>query len=187
MNPSSYLLLMERKPKWTWYFCSEAEKSHSALEEIESFTYSGDFELEEESLIPWGLAVEASCSQQSSPCQEQLVACHRCIASSSILFFLMEEGYVEMMVKCYGTSNQWFEGQLFPFQLLLPHSAPRLCNLCFIDCCLWQGSWDQQLMQCQGRLIESAQLDFCSPSTGWVSCGAAVKLDLLSPCRLESS
>jgi len=39
-----------------------AEKSHSALEEIESFTSSGDFELEEESLIPWGLAVEASCS-----------------------------------------------------------------------------------------------------------------------------
>lgn len=75
-----------------------AEKSHSALEEIESFTSSGDFELEEESLIPWGLAVEASCSQQSSPCQKRLVACRRCIASSTISFLLMEEGYIELLV-----------------------------------------------------------------------------------------
>lgn len=69
VKSSGYLLLKKRKPKRTWFFCSQAEKFHSDLEEIESFASSGDFELGGEPLISWGLAVKASCSQQSTPCR----------------------------------------------------------------------------------------------------------------------
>lgn len=64
-----------KKKRRRGFFCSWFVKFHDDLGEIETLASSGDFELEGELHISWGVVVKASCIQAVNSLQELLALC----------------------------------------------------------------------------------------------------------------
>lgn len=113
-----------KKREDDFFFCSWVVKFHDDLEEIETLASSGDFELEGELHISWGVVVKVSCSQAVNSLLEILALCQR----QSPLLHNVASPHGERLQGneskwCGVSANHWFEGQLFPFQSLFHHSA----------------------------------------------------------------